>query len=121
VFPDAGFVPIPDLSAAAQRRWRFKIDPHSRCFVGHFDGAPILPAVAHLALAWQACTAEMAREALTGLRDFRLLHPLGPGDEVEVACSDGVAADSVHFEIRCGDTTASTGTLLLATFGPTRG
>jgi 3-hydroxymyristoyl/3-hydroxydecanoyl-(acyl carrier protein) dehydratase len=121
VFPDAGFVSIPDLNAAAQRRWRFKIDPHSHCFLGHFDGAPILPAVAHLALALKASTAESARGPLTGVRDFRLLHPLGPGDEVEVACSDGVAADSVRFEIRCGDKTMSTGTLLLAPPGPAHG
>ncbi len=87
----------------------------SRCFEGHFEGAPILPGVAHLALALSACAGEAGSpRVVTGVRDFRLERPLGPGDEVEVLLADDGEARSVRFEIRCRGETASVGVLLFA-------
>jgi 3-hydroxymyristoyl/3-hydroxydecanoyl-(acyl carrier protein) dehydratase len=90
----------------------------SRCFDGHFDGAPILPGVAHLALALTACGEETdGPRVVTGVRGFRLKHPLGPGDEVEVLLADGREPCSVRFEIRCQGQAASVGVLLFAPGG----
>lgn len=87
----------------------------SRCFEGHFEGAPILPGVAHLALALSACGGEPGRpRVLTGVRDFRLKRPLGPRDQVEVVLADGREPGSVRFEIRCHGEAASVGVLLFA-------
>ena len=120
MFPAAGFVPIPALTNDSERRSSFRLDAHSRCFEGHFEGGPILPAVAHLALALVACRAA-DRRVLTGLRDFRLSRPLAPGDEVEVVWSEGPVPTSLRFEIVRDQQTASSGTLLFASGGAARG
>jgi 3-hydroxymyristoyl/3-hydroxydecanoyl-(acyl carrier protein) dehydratase len=87
----------------------------SRCFEGHFEGAPILPGVAHLALALSACGGEADRpRVVTGVRAFRLKRPLEPGDEVEVVLADGREPGSVRFEIRCHGEAASVGVLLFS-------
>lgn len=75
---------------------------NDRWFDGHFEGAPVLPGVAHLALAVEAC----GNRPLRGLRGIRFMHPIRPGDAVEVQ----VAGD--RFEIRCNGVVASTGTLI---------
>ena len=47
---------------------RFSLAEDSPCFDGHFDGAPILPGIAHLALALTACARESGQaRVLTGL------------------------------------------------------
>jgi 3-hydroxymyristoyl/3-hydroxydecanoyl-(acyl carrier protein) dehydratase len=114
-FPDAGFSLLPCLTAAPARTSRWRLDEHSRCFEGHFEGRPILPGIAHVALVLSAC-AEEAGEArvLVGLRDLRFKHPLGPGDEVDVILADGRDLASVRFEIRRRGEAASTGVLLFA-------
>lgn len=106
-FPGAGFVRISDT--------RFRLDPASRIFDGHFEGAPILPGVAHIALALEVCRRKPSgRIMLAGIRELRFLRPLGPGDEVEVAISPGTAGGSIRFEIHAGGEVASTGRLLEA-------
>lgn len=88
-------------------------------FDGHFDGAPILPGVAHIALAIRACTEESGGpRPLSGLRDVRFTRPLAPGDEVEVLLREGEEADSVRFEIRSRDELASVGLLIFEARGP---
>lgn len=74
-----------------------------RWFHGHFDGAPILPGVAHIALA-----AEAAARPLRGVRDVRFKRPIVPGEAVEVIL------DGERFEIRANGEIASTGTLVFA-------
>ena len=114
-FPEAGFLPLPAHPTAPLRSSRFRLVEAGRCFEGHFEGAPILPGVAHLALALSACGGEAdSLRVVTGLRGFRLKRPLGPGDEVEVVLADGREPSSVRFEIRCHGETASVGVLLFA-------
>ena len=114
-FPEAGFVPLPAHPTAPHRSSRFLLAEASRCFEGHFEGAPILPGVAHLALALSACGEEaVSPRVITGVRDFRLKRPLRPADEVEVVLAEDREPRSVRFEIRCHGETASVGVLLFA-------
>lgn len=113
LFPQAGFEPIPAPLAASASSSYFKVSERSRCFDGHFDGAPILPGVAHVALALSACAKQAGRPvALKGLRDFRLRRPLRPGDEVEVVLTEGKDAAFVRFEIRCLGESVTVGLLV---------
>ena len=113
LFPEAGLVPIPTLPADHPRSSRFKIAARSRCFDGHFEGVPILPGVAHLALALTACANEVGgRRVVAGLRDFRLMHPLRPDDEVDVVLTEGKDPCSVRFAIHCQGVRASVGLLI---------
>jgi 3-hydroxymyristoyl/3-hydroxydecanoyl-(acyl carrier protein) dehydratase len=114
-FPDAGFIALPRLTNAPARTSSWRLDEHSRCFEGHFEGRPILPGIAHLALVLSACAEEMGEtRVLAGLRDLRFKHPLGPGDEVDVILADDRDLASVRFEIRSRGEAASTGVLLFA-------
>lgn len=112
MFPDAGFVRLPagEDGAAA-----FRLDRESHCFDGHFDGAPVLPGVAHVALALSAGreSATPAR-ALVGLRDLRFLQPLAPGDTVDVRLKPAADEMSARFEIRRHRELVSSGQLVFA-------
>ncbi len=82
-----------------------KIPAASPWFEGHFDGAPILPGIAHIALALGS-----TNRVLKGVRDVRFRKPIGPGAEVDVVLT--VEKDSTRFEIRQGDEVASSGVLV---------
>jgi len=113
-FPDAGFL-HSQADPSSPRSFRCRISPDSRLFEGHFDGAPILPGVAHIALAVQACGTETGRApTLLGLRDVRFRRPLGPGSEVDVVLSSDRDPSFVRFEIRSGGEIVTTGALRLA-------
>ena len=115
IFPDAGFILLPRLAAASARTSRWRLDEHSRCFEGHFEGRPILPGIAHVALVLSACAEETGEpRVLTGLRDLRFKHPLAPGEEVDVILTEGRELASVRFEIRSRGEAASTGVLFFA-------
>ncbi|HVR42752.1 MAG TPA: hypothetical protein VMS56_04840 [Thermoanaerobaculia bacterium] len=110
-FPEAGFLPLP--AAEHPDSSRFRLSERSPLFDGHFDGDPILPGIAHMALALSACEATAYRgRALRALRDLRLTRRIGPGDEVEVVVSEGEEPLSILFEIRCGGESASRGLLI---------
>jgi hypothetical protein len=113
LFPEAGLVPIPAPTAPTAGVSWFRLPAESRCFEGHFDGAPILPGVAHLALALMASARGSQRpRVLSGVRDLRFSRPLLPGDEVEVAVAEDKGPESVRFEIRCRGELATAGLLL---------
>jgi 3-hydroxymyristoyl/3-hydroxydecanoyl-(acyl carrier protein) dehydratase len=115
-FPNAGFEPIDESGK------RFRLAENNPCFDGHFDGAPILPGIAHLALALTADAHDAGRtRTLVGLRDVRFVRPLGPGDEVEVVLTPGRLPRSVRFELRCRCATASSGLLIFAAEDECRG
>jgi 3-hydroxymyristoyl/3-hydroxydecanoyl-(acyl carrier protein) dehydratase len=113
LFPQAGLAPIPALSTPAAGVSWFSLPVESRCFEGHFDGEPILPAVAHLAMVLIASAQQGPRErVLKGARNLRFSRPLRPGDEVEVVLTAGRESSSVRFEIRCRGELATAGLLL---------
>src|SRR5688572_11535005 len=99
-FAQAGLVPIPAPETAASGSHWFRLAADSPCFDGHFQGAPILPGVAHFALALTALARGSDSRVLAGVRDVRFTRPLGPGDQVEVILAEGREPHSVRFEIR---------------------
>jgi 3-hydroxymyristoyl/3-hydroxydecanoyl-(acyl carrier protein) dehydratase len=89
--------------------------PDARLFEGHFDEAPVLPGVAHIALAVRACADRgLESRPLAGVRDVRFARPLGPGDAIEIRLDPGRNPDSIRFEIHSGGSAASSGMLVFA-------
>jgi len=112
---ETDLIPIPGPSAPPSDSWWFRVSPQSRWFDGHFDDEPILPGIAHLALALAALYRQAGRDrTLTALRGVRFSRPLRPGDEVEVLLSEGTEPSSVRFEIRCQGQRATLGLLVFA-------
>jgi predicted hotdog family 3-hydroxylacyl-ACP dehydratase len=87
-----------------------EIPEGSPFFSGHFPGSPILPGIAHLALAFPGV-------ALLEVRSLKLRRPVGPGDRLDVVAAapgpDGVA----RFEIRRGEEMVSQGVVRLVGSG----
>lgn len=112
--PLRDLVPLGGLASA----WTasFRIPHDSRWFQGHFDGAPILPGVTHLALALAACDPEGGHD-LKGVREVRFNHPILPGDEVEVRLEQGADPATRRYQVRCRGRVASSGVLVLVPRG----
>ncbi|HYO13448.1 MAG TPA: hypothetical protein VE685_09670 [Thermoanaerobaculia bacterium] len=92
-------------------RLHLEIPAESPFFAGHFPGHPILPGIAHLALATRA----LSEQAILEIRTLRLRKPVGPGEALEVF-AEGPGEDGIaRFEIRRGEETLSNGTVLLGT------
>src|SRR5204862_6532027 len=99
-------------SGGAGHRFDVEIPAASPLFTGHFPGRPILPGIAHLALAQGALSEIMGREvSLAAVRSLKLRRPVVPGDLTELRIGppgeDGVA----RFEVRRGETVASQGAI----------
>ena len=89
--------------------------PDARLFEGHFDEAPVLPGVAHIVIAVQACADRgLEHRPLTGLRDVRFSRPIGPADTIDVRLDPGREPGAIRFELRSGGQPASSGVLLFA-------
>ncbi len=109
-FPHAGFELLSAPPRSPTEALTFRVAEASRCFDGHFDGEPILPGVAILALAVAALTLRAGTSvALSDLWDLRLSHPVRPGDKVEIAFTDASHAGLTRFEIRCEEKSVAAG------------
>lgn len=96
--------------------WSFTLRADEPCFAGHFDGAPVLPGIAHVAIAIEACARLSAPPGpLLAIDDLRFLQPLGPGDRCAVRVSP--APDAIRFEIHRDGVLASRGHLRFADGG----
>jgi len=99
-----------DAGTAEQgRRFRVEIPPSSPLFEGHFPGHPILPGIAHLALAERALNGLTGRTGLSAVRSLKLRQPVSPGDLLELSISDPDGAGWARFEIRGEGKTVSSG------------
>lgn len=116
-FPRAGFEPV-DGPGGTDDSFTVRMPPSNGCFDGHFEGAPILPGIAHLALVLEACTTRFETPCeLTGVGDVRWRRPIRPGDKVAITITGVLSDPSVRFSIRCGTEIASSGTVMIATAG----
>jgi 3-hydroxymyristoyl/3-hydroxydecanoyl-(acyl carrier protein) dehydratase len=86
--------------------------PDSPFFAGHFPGHPILPGIAHLALAAEA----LGGASITEIPALRLRSPVRPGDVLSVKIDGPTDAGAVRFELRRGEEVASNGSLRLGSF-----
>ena len=85
---------------------RLRVEPSSGAFAGHFDGAPILPGVAHLVV-----VAHALRALGTSLRDLpwvRFRRAVAPGDVLDVRVS-AEAGGRFRFDVHVAGTLAASG------------
>ncbi|HSS52407.1 MAG TPA: hypothetical protein VLX28_25980, partial [Thermoanaerobaculia bacterium] len=95
-----------------------EIPAASSWFTGHFPGHPVLPGIAHLALAQRALSEMRGREAaLAAVRSLKLRRPVIPGDVPELRVGPPGEDGVVRFEVRCGAAVASQGVVEIWT-GP---
>lgn len=112
-FPRAGFEPVSE-PGGTDVSLTVKVLADSSCFDGHFDGAPILPGIAHLALVLDACAARFGIPCdLTGIGDVRWRRGIRPGDELSIAISGQLSDAAVRFSIRCGTEIVSNGSVMI--------
>jgi 3-hydroxymyristoyl/3-hydroxydecanoyl-(acyl carrier protein) dehydratase len=108
---------ITPMPSEGGHRFAVEIPAESPLFAGHFPGHPILPGIAHLALAERALRAIAGGDAsLAGVRSLKLRRPVAPGDALELRIGDledGIA----RFELRRGGEAASQGVVQFRT-GP---
>lgn len=81
-----------------------RIEVPEAYFAGHFPGHPILPGIAHLALA-------LGKAPLTEIRTLKLRRPVFPGDVLDLLLEK--TDDLVRFELRRGEEAVSNGTVRL--------
>ena len=108
------------IAGVSSASWPFTVAADHPCLSGHFDDEPVLPGVAHLSVALEACTLlNPGLPALIALEDVRFMRALLPGDECHVAIAAGRESSSRRFEILCRGDAVSRGVLVFA--GPWTG
>lgn len=94
---------------AAPVRERFEVRSDWPHFVGHFEGRPILPGIAHLLLVRDALRRVAGPDLeLVGVETLRLRRVVAPGDLLEIAAAPR-GTDRWSFELCCGGELASQG------------
>ena len=96
----------PDREPDGRLRLRFEVPAASPFFAGHFPGHPILPGIAHLALA--AGGAPVAE-----ISTLKLRHPVHPGDVLDLRLHEPGEDGVLRFELRRGEEPVSNGVLRL--------
>jgi 3-hydroxymyristoyl/3-hydroxydecanoyl-(acyl carrier protein) dehydratase len=116
-FPRAGFEPVSE-PGGTDVSLTVKVLANSSCFDGHFDGAPILPGIAHLALVLDACARRFGAPCeLTAIGEVRWRRPIRPGDELAIAITGELSDAAVRFSIRRHTEIVSSGSVMIAVAG----
>lgn len=103
-----GLLPV-EATRVRPGTWRCRFEAAHPVFDGHFPCAPILPGVAHVALALEVLEREGGAPAFA-IRRARFLRPMAPGEDIEITVvveSAGVA----RFELATSRGVASRGVL----------
>ena len=80
------------------------LEPESAYFEGHFEGNPVLPAVAHLALVEAAINKVGLDVEIAGVEFARFRLPVLPGETLTVSFPNAPREGLLRFEIeRTGD------------------
>ncbi len=107
----------PGAPGASSGSWPFTLRADEPCFAGHFSGVPVLPGIAHVAIALEACARlGPAPATLVAIDDLRFLQPLGPGD-AWAGTAAPAAPRAGRLGIRGDGTLASSGRLVFARDG----
>jgi 3-hydroxymyristoyl/3-hydroxydecanoyl-(acyl carrier protein) dehydratase len=99
-----------------QGRYRalYRLESGSPVLSGHFPEHPILPGIAHLGLALQgAREIEGSGAALLSLHGVRFRRAVVPQDTIELVVVRGSGPGALRFEVRRGETVASSGALVM--------
>lgn len=116
-----GFTLVEAAVGEASAHLKIRLEPGSVLLDGHFPGEPILPGVAHVALAQEAAERLERRPLLvSGLRNFRLRQVVRPGDVIDVHVTRSPTPFELRFEMRVEGALASSGILTIAS-EPSRG
>jgi 3-hydroxymyristoyl/3-hydroxydecanoyl-(acyl carrier protein) dehydratase len=100
-----------EFERVGEHVFRATLSPDLIYFEGHFDGLPLLPAVAQLVRLVMPVVRQAYPDVgrVLKLRRVRFRRPLPPGAVVHVGLSR--AGDQVSFEIKLQDLVAASGTL----------
>ena len=91
-------------------RARFRVEPESGLFEGHFEGEPILPGVAHLVLVRHALRVMGGPSVvLARVPTARFRRPVRPGDVIDVMVTIPDAAGRASFEVHAAGQLAANG------------
>jgi len=91
------------------------IEAGEHWFDGHFPGQPLLPALAQLALAWEAIRPLAAAGArLAGFRRVKFKEMIRPGEPLSITAKGaGASGDVFSFKLYCAGRLACSGSLVL--------
>lgn len=99
-----------------ETRAEVRIEAHGRWFAGHFPGAPILPAIAHLDLLCRVHRAAGGCGRLARIGNLRLTRPVAPGERLLVTLAPALGDGASAFAVRTPNgETASAGSVVWAT------
>lgn len=99
-----------------------RIPSASPFFEGHFEGRPILPAVAHLALVQESLEDfRAAPVVIESIEMARFRAPVAPADELEVLLVLSDCGSRVRFDVTRNGVQVSNGALCLRTAEATDG
>ncbi len=107
-----GFELLAFEDREGERVWSVRVGHDCPFFEGHFDGRPILPAVAELALV-QALASDRSRETVTiaAITNLRFRTPIEPGEEFDVHLGAAREDGSSRLHIRSGLRIVASGTV----------
>ena len=105
-----------DAARVRPGTWRCRFEAAHPVFDGHFPSAPILPGVAHVALALGVLAREGAPTA-SRIGRARFLQPIAPGDDIEITVVVE-SATAARFELATSRGVASRGVLGLGGAAP---
>jgi 3-hydroxymyristoyl/3-hydroxydecanoyl-(acyl carrier protein) dehydratase len=91
------------------------IDADDPWFDGHFPGAPVLPAVAQLAMVRELIRSAVDPDAeVAGIRRVKFKEMIQPGQELSLSAARKKGSDSVFaFKLICAGRLACSGTVML--------
>jgi 3-hydroxymyristoyl/3-hydroxydecanoyl-(acyl carrier protein) dehydratase len=110
-----GLTPLESsLDGAGTWHGRIRVEPASPFFDGHFEGRPLLPGIAQLALIVEVLGRISAgRARVSEVRSLQLRRFVRPGDVLDVEIQAADTGGLVHFQTQLEERIAASGLLVL--------
>lgn len=113
----AGIRILEQGTDAAELWARLQVEPGSPCFRGHFEGQPILPGIAQLAMVLGVLAAHGPARGLDAVRSLKLKRLVRPGEVLEVRVSRPGGEGVSRFETRAEGEVVASGTVATSELG----